>query len=158
MTRRLPLACLTLLLLAAAAPPALAAAAADADAEAEIRAVLDRQVVAWNRKDLDGFVAGYWDSPRLVFQSGGDRSDGFAAMRERYRKNYQAAGKEMGTLAFSGVEVELLAPGAAFARGRWELTKADGSKPAGLFTLILKKFPEGWRIVHDHTSITAPRG
>ena len=28
----------------------------------------------------------------------------------------------------------------------------DGTKPGGLFTLIVRKFPEGWKIVHDHTS------
>jgi ketosteroid isomerase-like protein len=28
----------------------------------------------------------------------------------------------------------------------------DGKTPHGLFTLIFKRFPEGWRIVHDHTS------
>jgi hypothetical protein len=28
----------------------------------------------------------------------------------------------------------------------------DGKRPSGLFTLILRKLPEGWRIVHDHTS------
>jgi beta-aspartyl-peptidase (threonine type) len=64
----------------------------------------------------------------------------------------------MGNLEFRDVEVDVLAPDAAFARGRWELTMADGKKPGGLFTLILRKFPEGWRIVHDHTSIASPPG
>jgi uncharacterized protein (TIGR02246 family) len=118
----------------------------------EVRALLERQMADWNRKDLDGFLTGYWDSPRVVFLSNGDRSDGFAAMRDRYRKSYQAEGKEMGTLKFSGIEVERLGPDSAFARGRWELTKTDGTHPGGLFTLILKRLPEGWRIMHDHTS------
>jgi ketosteroid isomerase-like protein len=135
--------------LSANAPPLNEAAEGDVP---EIRALLDRQVADWNRKDLDGFLAGYWDSPKVVFLSGGERSEGFAAMRDRYRRNYQAEGKEMGTLKFSGVEVERLGTDSAFARGRWELTKSDGTHPGGLFTLILKKLPEGWRIVHDHTS------
>jgi ketosteroid isomerase-like protein len=135
--------------LSANAPPLNEAAEGDVP---EIRALLDRQVADWNRKDLDGFLAGYWDSPKVVFLSGGERSEGFAAMRDRYRRNYQADGKEMGTLKFSGVEVERLGTDSAFARGRWELTKSDGTHPGGLFTLILKKLPEGWRIVHDHTS------
>jgi ketosteroid isomerase-like protein len=136
-------------LLSANAPPLNEPAEGDVP---EIRALLDRQVADWNRKDLDGFLAGYWDSPKVVFLSGGERSEGFAAMRDRYRRNYQADGKEMGTLKFSGVEVERLGTDSAFARGRWELTKSDGTHPGGLFTLILKKLPEGWRIVHDHTS------
>ncbi len=126
-----------------------------ADGPAEVRALLDRQVADWNRKDLDGFLAGYWDSPDVVFQSGAERSRGFAAMRDRYRKNYQAEGKEMGTLAFTDVEVEPLAPDVALARGRWSLVKSDGSRPHGLFTLVVKRLPGGWKIVHDHTSIGA---
>ena len=126
---------------------------ADPPAVGEVRALLDRQVADWNRKDLDGFLDGYWDSPEVVFQSGGERSRGFAAMRDRYRKNYRAEGKEMGTLAFSDVEIEALGPDVALARGRWSLVKSDGSRPHGLFTLILRRLPGGWKIVHDHTSI-----
>jgi hypothetical protein len=48
-----------------------------------VRAVLDRQVADWNRGDLDGFLGGYWNSPKVVFQSGGRRYDGWEAMRER---------------------------------------------------------------------------
>jgi beta-aspartyl-peptidase (threonine type) len=126
--------------------------AAQDSTPAAIRAVLDRQVEDWNRHDLDGFLDGYWRSPQVVFQSGGDRSNGWEAMRDRYRKRYQAAGKEMGRLVFSGVEIELLGPASAFARGRWELTLSDGSHPGGLFTVIFRKFDGGWKIIHDHTS------
>jgi beta-aspartyl-peptidase (threonine type) len=132
----------------------LAGSRAEEDNEpSAIRQLLDRQLADWNRHDLDAFLEGYWKSPKVVFQSGGDRSDGWDAMRERYRKRYLAEGKEMGRLVFSGVEVEPLGPDNAFARGRWELTLSDGTKPGGLFTLVLRKLPEGWRIVHDHTSI-----
>jgi ketosteroid isomerase-like protein len=131
------------------------AAPADPPAVGEVRSLLDRQVADWNRKDLDAFLAGYWDSPDVVFQSGADRSRGFAAMRDRYRKSYQAEGKEMGTLAFTDLEFEPLAPDVILARGRWSLVKADGSRPHGLFTLIVRRLPEGWKIVHDHTSIGA---
>ena len=142
----------SLVLLAAWAAPRARSGDADADAEKAIRALLDGQVADWNRGDLDGFLTGYWRSPKVVFQSGGDRSEGWEAMRKRYRDRYQGEGREMGKLVFSGVEIERLAPDAAFARGRWELTMSDGKRPGGLFTLILRKLPEGWKIVHDHTS------
>ncbi|HNG96278.1 MAG TPA: DUF4440 domain-containing protein, partial [Acidobacteriota bacterium] len=32
----------------------------------EVRAVLDAQVAAWNRGDLEGFMKGYWRSPELT--------------------------------------------------------------------------------------------
>jgi beta-aspartyl-peptidase (threonine type) len=118
-----------------------------------IRALLDLQVAAWNRGDLDAFMTTYWNSPDLVFQSGGIRTRGWQATLDRYRRRYQAEGKAMGRLAFSEVEIEILGPSAALARGRWRLEMPDGTHPAGLYTLILKNRPEGWRIVHDHTSM-----
>jgi beta-aspartyl-peptidase (threonine type) len=127
-----------------------------ADEAEAVRELLRRQVVDWNKSDLDGFLEGYWNSPKLVFQSGGTRSEGWQAVRERYRQRYQAEGRAMGKLEFKNVEVELLGPDAAFARGRWELTMPDGQRPGGLFTLVLRKLPEVWRIVHDHTSADAP--
>ncbi len=122
------------------------------DSTKAIREMLDRQVADWNRKDLDGFCAGYWKSPKLVFLSGGDKTEGWAAMRDRYRARYQGEGREMGTLVFQEVEIEPLAAETAFARGRWELTFADKRKIGGRFTLILRKLDDGWRIVHDHSS------
>jgi ketosteroid isomerase-like protein len=125
---------------------------ADEGPEKAIRGVLERQVDDWNRGDLDAFLTGYWKSPALVFQSGADRSEGWEAIRDRYRKRYQTEGRAMGRLEFAGIEVIPLGAESAFARGRWQLTMSNGSRPAGLFTLIFRKFPEGWKIVHDHTS------
>jgi ketosteroid isomerase-like protein len=120
-----------------------------------IRGLLDQQVADWNKKDLDAFCNGYWKSPKLVFQSGGTKTEGWEGMRNRYRARYQGEGREMGTLVFSEVEIEPLGPESAFSRGRWELTMANQTKIGGRFTLILREFPEGWRIVHDHTSSDA---
>jgi beta-aspartyl-peptidase (threonine type) len=123
-----------------------------ASSERAVRAVLDTQVAAWNRGDLDGFLTTYWNSPDLVFQSGATRTQGWQATRERYRRRYQGEGKEMGRLAFEDIEVQVLGPDAAFARGRYHLVMKDGSEPTGLFTLLLRRFGTEWRIVHDHTS------
>ncbi len=119
---------------------------------AEVQAVLKKQVDDWNRGDLDAFLGGYWKSPRVVFQSGGNRSQGWDAMRDRYRKRYQTEGKVMGRLEFKGLEIEPLGPDAAMARGSWHLTMPDGTTPNGLFTVILRRLPDGWKIIHDHTS------
>ena len=139
------------LLFATAIAWTLAGEAGEAEVAA-IKAVLDGQERDWNKGDLDAFLEGYWNSPKVVFQSGGDRNVGFEAMRARYRKRYQAEGKAMGIVSFSETEIEPLGPDSAFVRGRWGLTMPDGKKPGGLFTLILRKLPEGWKIVHDHTS------
>ena len=122
------------------------------NADAGIRAVLDKQVEAWNRGDLEGFMAGYWNSPDLVFQSGATLTRGWQATRERYRRRYQAEGKEMGRLRFQDLDVQLLSADAAFIRGKWHLTMKDGSEPGGLFTLLARRIDGEWKIVHDHTS------
>jgi len=121
-------------------------------ASAEIRAVLDAQVAAWNAGKLEEFMDGYWRSPDLTFFSGGRKLSGWDATIERYRKTYQAEGKEMGKLAFSDLDIQQLGPSAAVVRGRYELTMSDGKKLGGLYTLIFRRFRQGWKIVHDHTS------
>jgi beta-aspartyl-peptidase (threonine type) len=120
-------------------------------AEAAIRQVLDAQVAAWNRGDLEEFMAGYWSSPDLTFFSAGTRTQGWEATLERYRKRYLSEGQEMGRLTFSELTVDVLAPDGAVVRGRWQLVRSK-DRPGGLFTLLFRRFPEGWRIVHDHTS------
>ena len=117
----------------------------------EIRAVLDKQVQQWNKGSIEGFMAGYWNSPSLSFYSGGIKTGGWQSTIARYRKRYQSEGHEMGTLDFSEIEIQLLGADAAFVRGKWHLKMKDG-EPGGLFTLIFRKFPAGWRIIHDHTS------
>ncbi len=125
-------------------------AAPEDDAKA-IRGVLEAQVVAWNKGDLEGFMAGYWKSDKLFFISGGKTTEGFTPVHERYKKTYQSEGKEMGRLKFGEINVEMLGDSAGFVRGKWEVTTKAG-KVEGWFTLVFRKLPEGWKIVHDHTS------
>jgi len=125
---------------------------ATAGPDRQIRKLLDDQVAAWNRGDLDAFMTGYWKSEDLTFFSGDTVTKGWQATLDRYRKRYQADGKEMGRLAFSELRVEPVTGDWAVTRGRWQLTFKDGTKPGGLFTLVLRQIGEDWRIVHDHTS------
>ena len=121
-------------------------------AKASVERVLRTQQDAWNRHDLDAFMAGYWNSPELTFFSGAKEQHGWQATMDRYRENYSSPGHEMGKLEFSGLRIEMLGVDAAFVRGAWLLTMSDGKTPHGLFTLVFRKFPGGWKIVHDHTS------
>src|SRR5262245_1919372 len=130
-------------------PAAAGARGADENA---IRRVLDQQTEAWNRGDLEGYMQGYWQSPDLTFYSGGTITGGWDSTLARYRKRYQSEGRQMGRLDFSGETIELLGPDAALARGRWRLVFPDGKQASGLYTVILKRLPVGWRIVHDHSS------
>jgi len=126
---------------------------AGADAKEAIRALLDAQAAAWNKRDLPGYMAGYWKDKQLTFFGGGSVTRGWDETLARYERRYQGPGKEMGALKFDDLEIEPLAVDAAFARGRWILTMSDGKEQRGVFTLLLKKLPDGWRIVHDHSSM-----
>ena len=96
-------------------------------------------------------MAGYWKSDKLTFFSGNAKTAGWQATLDRYRKRYQAEGKEMGKLSFAELSVALLGDDHALVRGRFRL-QLGKEAPTGIFTLVLRKLPEGWRIVHDHTS------
>jgi len=151
----------------AKAPPTELAAASIAQDPSDLQAVrelLASQVAAWNRGDLEGYMAGYWRSPQLTFFAGGAVTTGWDETLARYRRRYQGEGRAMGTLTFENLQLEPLGNQAALARGRWVLrfsqpaplsTGAGApapSKPAaGLFTVLLRRQPEGWRIIHDHS-------
>jgi len=125
-----------------------------ANSVAEIQSVLREQKKAWNRGDINGFMNGYARSPSTVFVSGDEVRRGWETVRERYRQKYSDHEK-MGTLTFSDVEITPLSADAAIVLGRWRLKRAN-DEPHGRFTLIFKHLPEGWRIVHDHTSAALP--
>jgi|SRR5436190_5800475 len=122
-------------------------------APAEVRAILQEQERAWNAGDLAGFMRGYARGDQTRFASGGDITLGWQTVFDRYEKKY-GTGAAMGELTFSNVEISPLATDAALAFGGWHL-KRNGETFSGLFTLVFRKTPEGWRIVHDHTSSAA---
>jgi beta-aspartyl-peptidase (threonine type) len=119
--------------------------------EGEVRAILDAQVAAWNRGDVDGFMAGYWNDENLFYISGGKSVQGFNSLKERYATAYQGEGKEMGKLKFAELHIEPIGLDAALVRGRWEVTTSKESV-GGWFTLLFRHSSDGWKIVHDHTS------
>jgi ketosteroid isomerase-like protein len=121
-----------------------------ANALTQIRSVLQAQQDAWNRGDIDEFMNGYARSASTVFVSEDTSRRGWQTVRDRYRKKYSSRAK-MGTLTFSDLEITLLSSDSAVTSGRWKLKRAN-DQPHGRFTLILRRLPEGWRVVYDHTS------
>jgi ketosteroid isomerase-like protein len=130
------------------------AAAPIAAASAEILQILQRQADAWNRGDLDAFMSTYAPTPELRFASGGSVTYGWQPTLERYRQRYPDRAA-MGSLAFRDLTVTALSPDAALVFGRWQLTRAADA-PHGLFTLLVRRTPAGWRIFADHTSAATP--
>jgi ketosteroid isomerase-like protein len=122
-------------------------------AQAAVLSILREQQAAWNRGDVTGFMKGYWNSPELTFAGSSGITRGWKPVLARYRKTYPGA-QAMGQLEFSEVEVRPLGQDAALVLGRWHLKRAS-DELGGIFTLVFQRFPEGWRIIHDHTSSDA---
>jgi len=127
-------------------------ALAEGSGELEIRAVLDAQVAAWNRGDIEGFMQGYLQSEELVFTSGSRIRRGWQTTLDKYRERYGDAPETMGRLAFGDLELHMLGSNAAWVLGTWKLTWKDDTTEGGVFTLVMKKTADGWKVVHDHTS------
>ena len=119
----------------------------------DIRAVMTHSEEAWNRGDLPAFAAYYDDSPETTFIGKEVVRGGVQAILARYRKAYPTR-DAMGTLSFSNVDVRILASDLALVTGEFHLerTAAGGGNSSGRYTLILRKRPSGWKIIHDHTS------
>jgi beta-aspartyl-peptidase (threonine type) len=141
---------LAAMFLAATNIPVVARAAEDSRDQVvtQVRASLEAQQAAWNRGDIDTFTTTY--ERDAVFVSGDEITRGSQTILERYKKKYSDRAK-MGTLTFSDLEITPLSESAAVVLGRWSLKRAS-DEPHGRFTLIFRKTPDGWRIVHDHTS------
>jgi uncharacterized protein (TIGR02246 family) len=119
----------------------------------EVRAVLTHSAEAWNHGDLTAFASYYDDSPETTFIGREVVRGGVQAILSRYRKAYPTR-EAMGTLTFSDIEVRILAADIALVNGKFHLerTAAGGGEASGRYTLVLRKTPAGWKIIHDHTS------
>ena len=118
--------------------------------ENEIRSILKKQQEAWNQNNIKEFMKYYWNSPELTFQSGNNRVIGWETLLTRYQKNYPSGA--MGKLEFKDLSIKILSEDLAYVLGRYHLTYDDKAPAEGLFTILLMKRPEGWRIFHDHSS------
>lgn len=122
---------------------------------AGVRATLDAQVEAWNRGSVRDFMAGYARTDTLTFLSGGQVRRGWDQALAGYLRGYPDAAA-MGTLTFHDLTIHPVTADRALVWGRWRLQRAQDvgpeAGPGGLFTLFVARTPDGWRVVHDHTS------
>jgi L-asparaginase / beta-aspartyl-peptidase len=115
-----------------------------------ITTVLKAQQEAWNQGDVVTFLQGYWRSPELTFSGSSGIARGWEGVLARYKEHYPNR-EAMGSLEFSGLEIRFLGQDAALVLGHWHLARHKGDV-GGVFSLVFQRFPEGWRIIHDHTS------
>ncbi len=120
--------------------------------ETAIRQVMDAQVSAWNDGDLVAFMDSYDRSPETTFV-GKSVTHGWDAVLQHYREHYTSQAM-MGKLVFSELSVRPLDKDVAVATGKFHLTRdaANGGDADGIFSLVFRRGPRGWKIVLDHTS------
>jgi uncharacterized protein (TIGR02246 family) len=126
--------------------------------EAAIRAAITAQVTAWNNADIPAFMQSYEDSTETTF-IGLTLRKGFQPILERYKTAYTTR-EQMGTLTFSDLDIRLLQDSCgktefATATGKFHLArtaKGEAKKDDGIFSLMWRKTPLGWKIILDHTS------
>lgn len=126
--------------------------------EAAIRTAIKSQTEAWNRADIPAFMQTYENSPETTF-IGLTLRKGYKPILERYQKSYTSRA-QMGTLTFSDIDIRLLPSGCgkseiALVTGKFHLNRAEhgeAAKDDGIFSLVWRKGPEGWKIILDHTS------
>ncbi len=145
---------LLVLVLAACTPSATVQTAPTPDPTTEIMAALEASAEAWNRGDLEGFLAPYLDSPATTYVGSSGLVRGKDAIREAYRRSYWRTGAPEDRLRFEELEVRSLGGEHALAVGRYVVVSrtTEEQTATGLFSLVLRRTPEGWKILHDHSS------
>jgi uncharacterized protein (TIGR02246 family) len=149
---------MALVCICAAAPmPAQSSAEAATD-ESAIRAAIQAQAEAWNRADIPTFMQAYEDAADTTF-IGATMRKGYQPIRQRYMMSYTTP-EQMGALTFNDLEIRLLPASCgktefAVVTGKFHLeraTKGEAKKDDGIFSLVWRKGPHGWKIILDHTS------
>lgn len=119
----------------------------------DLEALMRTAEAAWNRGDLEAFVLDYDDSPETTFIGRTLTRGNRQAVLDRYRRGYPTRAA-MGTLTYSEMQVREVTDGVLIMIGRFALKRATdaGGDSTGRFTLIWKRTPKGWKIIHDHSS------
>jgi ketosteroid isomerase-like protein len=122
----------------------------------QIRSRFKEATEAWNRGDLNAYLAGYWDSEGTRWISGGMIIRGVESIRARYKSLYDSTEK-LGKLEVKDLEIDILTDGDALVVGKWSHT-ADQLARVGVFTIHMKKIQGEWFMATDHASLSESRG
>jgi uncharacterized protein (TIGR02246 family) len=118
----------------------------------DVTKVLLAQEAAWNRGDLDAYLAFFKDAPDTQAILGAPLR-GLPAIRSRFHSSFPTR-DTLGTLEQSQVEVRALGDTFALATGKYTLTrpKKSGGNADGTFIEIFEKTPTGWQIIFTETT------
>lgn len=117
---------------------------------AAIKAVFDTTTAGWNRGELAAYLSAYTNSATAMGSNGPER--GVNAIGDQMRAGYWKAGRPAQQLHYEHLEIRPLGPDQALATGQYVLSGGGRPDRTGWFTTIWLRTPDGWRMVHDHSS------
>jgi ketosteroid isomerase-like protein len=109
------------------------------------------EAAAWNRGDLDAFMSDYAPGDLPTYVAGGHLVRGFDAIRSRYAPRF-APGARRDSLRIEELQVRPITDRYVLLTARYILFRGDSTTASGPFTLLMERRPEGWKILHDHSS------
>lgn len=116
-----------------------------------VTAQLERAAQDWNRGDLEAFLSDYAPESTTTYVDGRRARSGIDFIRGVYAPRF-SAGARRDSLHFEEVAVRPLSATLALVTARYILQRGAGISASGPFTLVMERRPEGWKILHDHSS------
>jgi uncharacterized protein (TIGR02246 family) len=118
----------------------------------DVTKIVLAQENAWNKGDLDGYLAAYKDASDTEAILNGP-VHGIAAIRAAFHTSFPNR-EAMGTLEQSSVEVRELGPNFALALGHYRLARGrkNGGDAEGNFTEIFEKTDAGWKLIFSENT------
>ena len=112
-----------------------------------IEKVMDDQIIAWNKHDMEGYMQGYWKNDSLKFFGSRGITYGWNQTLANYKKSYPTQ-NESGTLKFVIKDISKIENNSYWVMGEYHLERSIGNAK-GVFTIIFKWIDGKWKIVAD---------
>lgn len=139
------------------ATPATTATAAS-PAERAVRATFETLLNGIRKSDVEMVMSVYWNSPQLViFNNNGTVTRTWEQVRSNRASSYPDAKNVQ--LEVRDVRVQMLGAGGAMVSCLWTQSQEFRGTPesaTGRLTVVFRLINNGWKIVHTHSSPSAP--
>jgi ketosteroid isomerase-like protein len=134
------------------------AAAGASPAERAVRATFETLLNGIRKSDVEMVMSVYWNSPQLViFNNNGTVTRTWEQVRTNRASSYPDAKNVQ--LEVRDVRVQMLGAGGAMVSCLWTQSQEFRGTPesaTGRLTVVFRLINNGWKIVHTHSSPSAP--
>ncbi|HEY9402340.1 MAG TPA: AtzH-like domain-containing protein, partial [Pyrinomonadaceae bacterium] len=134
------------------------AAVGASPAERAVRATFETLLNGIRKSDVEMVMSVYWNSPQLViFNNNGTVTRSWEQVRTNRASSYPDAKNVQ--LEVRDVRVQMLGAGGAVVSCLWTQSQEFRGTPEsamGRLTVVFRLINNGWKIVHTHTSPSAP--